>query len=362
MVSSRISRRELLRRLTGVSVSLITLASLMSATGCQTETPAGTDTGAAPVTKPGKVVGIPPKPEGVFKIGLITPGSTKSDMAWSALAYEGVERIAAETGATITPPIESPAADAVEGAVRNLAQDGNQLIFLHGSEYDEAAAAVAPDFPNTTFVVTGGRTENGNLTPIKFSAGGALFLAGMTAATMTKTGKIACVGGSEIPIVKEAFANFTEGAAAVNPKVNVRVVFIGDEKDIAKAKQQTEALLADGVDVVQHNANDAGRGVAQAIEGKPGTFFMGANSDQSDLVTAQNIGSFILDVPAAYLAVGKRVADGTGDGKPVLAGLAERAVYFKLNDRFGGKFPKSLTDKLQLAERDIIAGKVAIKK
>lgn len=366
------TRRKLLRRLMyGIAFTTIS-GSLMVATGCQQEPEVSTDSPASVAPAPGASVEVgaspkstgafPTKPEGAFKIGLITPGSTQSDTAWSKPAYDGVQKIAAETGATVTPPIESPAAAEVEGALRNLAQDGNQLIFLHGSEYDAAATAVAPSFPNTTFVVTGGRTEAPNLTPVRFEAAGATFLAGMVAGTMTKTGKIACVGASEIPIVRTAFENFTAGAKAVSPKVEVRVVFTGDEKDIAKAKQQTEALLADGVDVVQHNANDAGRGVAQAIEGKPGTFFMGANSDQSDLATKQNIGSFILDVPNAFLAVGRRVAAGEGDGKAVSAGLAQHAVYFQFNPRFAGTVPKFLKDKLVAAERDIIAGKVPLKK
>jgi len=258
----------------------------------------------------------------------------------------------------VTPPVEGPDAAAVAGDARNLAQKGNQLIFLHGSEYDDAAASVAPDFPKTTFVVVGGRAVKPNLTPINFSPGGAVYLAGMVAGAMTKTNKIACVGGAEIPIVKEAFDSFTKGAKAVNPKVDVRVVFIGDEKDISKAKQQTEALLADGVDVVQHNANDAGRGVAQAIEAKPGTMFLGANADQSDMVTKQNLGSFILDVPSAYLAIGKEVAEGKGTGKTFQAGLAEHAAFFKFNDKFGGTFPADLKAKVAAAEKDIIAGKL----
>lgn len=361
MISPRLSRRDVLRTwLGGATVSLCAIT-LFGVLGCQQEaTPPAT--GASPAASTEAVSGLPPKPEGTFKIGLITPGSTKTDKAWSGLAWEGVQKVAKETGATITPPVEGPDAAAVAGAIRNLAQDGNQLIFLHGSEWDDAAASVAPDFPKTTFVVVGGRTEKPNLTPINFSAGGAVYLSGMVAGSMTKSNKIACVGGSEIPIVKEAFENFVEGAKSVNPKADVRIVFTGDEKDIAKAKQQTQALLAEGVDVVQHNANDAGRGVAQAVEGKPGTYFMGANADQSDLATKQNLGSFVLDVPSAYLAVGKRVAEGKGDGKAVKAGLAEHAVYFKFNDRFGGTIPQALKDKVAATEKDIIAGKVAIKK
>ncbi len=357
MIFPRLSRRELMRCWCGGAAASLSAVVLFGTLGCQQETP------PSATASPGAMGSeFPPKPEGTFKVGLITPGSTKTDKAWSGLAWQGVQNVAKETGATVTPPVESPDAASVAGALRNLAQDGNQLIFLHGSEYDDAAASIAPDFPKTTFVVVGGRTEKPNLTPINFSAGGAVYLAGMVAGSMTKTNKIACIGGAEIPIVKESFDNFALGAKSVNPKVDVRVVFIGDEKDIAKAKQQTQALLAEGVDVVQHNANDAGRGVAQAVEGKPGTCFMGANADQSDLATKQNLGSFVLDVPSAYLAVGKRVAEGKGDGKAVKAGLAEHAVYFKFNDRFGGTIPQELKDKVAAAEKDIIDGKVALKK
>jgi basic membrane lipoprotein Med (substrate-binding protein (PBP1-ABC) superfamily) len=255
--------------------------------------------------------------------------------------------------------VEGPDAAAVGGALRNLAQDGNQLIYLHGSEWDDAARPSRPTFRRRRSSWSGAHRKAEPDADQLF--GGRRGLPGrMVAGSMTKTNKIACVGGSEIPIVKEAFANFTEGAIAVNPKVNVRIVFTGDEKDIAKAKQQTQALLAEGVDVVQHNANDAGRGVAQAIEGKPGTYFMGANADQSDLATKQNLGSFVLDVPSAYLAVGKRVAEGKGDGKAVKAGLAEHAVYFKFNDRFGGTIPQTVKDKVAAAEKEIIDGKIVL--
>jgi basic membrane lipoprotein Med (substrate-binding protein (PBP1-ABC) superfamily) len=327
--------------------------------GCQQEAQPGASVSPA-ASGEAAVAGLPPKPEGSFKIGLITPGSTKTDKAWSGLAWEGVQNVAKETGGTVMPPVEGPDAASVAGALRNLAQDGNQLVFLHGSEYDDAAASIAPDFPKTDVRRSRRAYREAEPDPINFSAGGAVYLAGMVAGSMTKTNKIACVGGSEIPIVKESFENFAEGAKFVNPQADVRVVFTGDEKDIAKAKQQTQALLAEGVDVVQHNANDAGRGVAQAIEGKPGTYFMGANADQSDLATKQNLGSFVLDVPSAYLAVGKRVAEGKGDGKAVKAGLAEHAVYFKFNDRFGGTIPQTVKDKVAAAEKEIIDGKIVL--
>jgi basic membrane lipoprotein Med (substrate-binding protein (PBP1-ABC) superfamily) len=341
-----VSRKQLLNLLVGVT--------LLS--GCAQQEPSApstTDTGTpAAVTQNS----VPPAPEGEFKIGLITPGMI-NDKGWSQLAYDTATKISGDLGAKLTPPVEAPAKAEIAGAIRNLAAQGNQLILLHGSEYDEDAATVAKDFPKTTFVVANGRTEAANVTPLQFAAGEATYLAGMVAAGMSKSGKVACVGGVEIPIVKAAFDSFAKGAKAVNPACEVKVTFTGGE-DIVKAKQQTETLLSEGVDVVMHNANAGGQGVAQAIEGKEGALFIGANADQSDLVTPKNLGSFILDVPAGYVVIAGKVKEGKGDGKAYRLGLKDKAASFKYNDKFAGKIPDDLKAKVTQAEADIIAGKV----
>lgn len=341
--------------------AFVALAAIFTLVGCaQQEAPKPTDAtpeapGASPA--PTSTVGIPPAPEGAFKIGLITPGKI-TDTAWSGPANDAVQSMKASLGAEPTPTIEAPGKADVEGAVRKLAESGDQLIFLHGSEYDEAVKSVSPNYPKTTFVVVGGREVAGNVTPIQFAPGQATYLAGMVAAGMSKTGKIGCIGGDEIPIVKEAFASFEKGAKAVNPNAEVKIVFTGDGSDIAKAKQQAEALLAEKCDVLSHNANAGGQGVAQAVMEKGG-YFIGANALQNDLATPKNLGSFVQDMKAAYTAVAERVKEGKGEGKPFSVGLKEKAVSFVYNDKFGGKIPDDLKAKVKQAEADIIDGKVS---
>jgi len=315
-----------------------------------TASPATTTDAAAPS-------GAPTTPEGTMKVGLITPGKI-SDKGWNASANDGLQRIQSELGAEVSPPVEGPAPTEVEGALRNVAQQGEDLIFLHASEFDDAAKNVAPSFPKTTFVVVGGRSVAPNLTPIQFEAGQATYLAGMLAAGMSKTGKIGCIGAAKIPIVEQSFQSFAKGAKAVRPGVDVRIAFTGDESDPGKAKQQAQAFLQAGVDVLMHNANAGGQGVAQAVSEKPGALFIGANADQSDLATPQNLGSFIVDAPNAYLAVARSVKEGKGTGKPFASGLKEKAVGFKFNDRFKGTSPADLKAKMAQAEQDLIAGKI----
>lgn len=292
-----------------------------------------------------------------MKVALVTPGPI-SDKGWNASAYEGGQRIGRELGVPVSPPVEKPAAAEVAGVLRNLAQEGHTLVFIHASEYDDAARQVAPDFPQTTFVVVGGRSVGPNLTPIQFGAGQATFLAGMLAAGMSKTGKIGAIGGKEIPIVKQAFAAFEQGAKTLKPAIDVTITFTGADEDPGKAKQQAQALLDNGVDVLTHNANAGGLGVFQAVGEKPGTLVIGANADQSDLATGQNLGSFLVDAPSAMLAVARKVKENKGDGTPYLVGLKENAVGLKYNSRFQGTIPADLKAIIEKARTDIIAGTI----
>ncbi len=296
----------------------------------------------------------PAAKSGAFKVGLISPAKLSDN--WGGLANQGVQKVKSELGAETLEPVEEPPLAQVESTMRDAAQQGATIVFCHGSEYDSAAAKVAKEFPNTTFVVMGGKTSDVNLIPIQFASGQATYLAGMLAAGMSKTGKIGLVGGDEIPIIKDAFKAFANGAKAIKPTIEVKTTFTGDGKDIAKAKQQAQSLLAAGADVLMHNANNAGAGVFQAVMDKDGAMVIGANSDESDKATPKNLGSFILDVPAAMLGVAKEIKEGKTTGKPFEAGMKDKAVSFKFNPNFKGTIPQDLKDKMAKAETEMAAG------
>lgn len=323
-------------------------------TGCAQQETASTEASPSPGASTAAPTG---GAGGALKVGLITPGKI-TDKGWSESAYDGLQKIKTDLGADVGQPIESPALADVAADMRNLAQSGDTLVFAHGSEYDDAAKSVAASVPNTTLVVMGGRsTDAPNLLPIQFASDQATYLAGMVAGGMTKTNKIGLVGPQKIPIIQQSFAAFERGVKATNPKAQVTEAWVGSE-DIAKAKQQTQALLDSGVDVIMHNANEGGKGVADAVMTKDGAMFIGANSDQSDLATPKNLGSFILDVPSAMVAVAREVQSGTKGGKAYTAGTKDGAVYFKYNDKFTGKIPDALKAKVDAAKADIASGKL----
>ena len=81
---------------------------------------------------------------------------------WNAGAHEGLlairDRFAAEVRQVET---RSPAE--FEEGFRDFAGRGFRLVFGHGFEYQEAAAKVGAEFPETIFVTTSGSTVRDNV-------------------------------------------------------------------------------------------------------------------------------------------------------------------------------------------------------
>ncbi|MFX9877891.1 BMP family ABC transporter substrate-binding protein, partial [Acinetobacter baumannii] len=75
------------------------------------------------------------------------------------------------------------------------------------------------------------------------------YLNGLAAGALSKTGKVGYVAAFPIPEVKRHINAFALGVRAVNPKAQVLVRWINAWYDPAKAREATEALLAQGADV-----------------------------------------------------------------------------------------------------------------
>ena len=154
-----------------------------------------------------------------FKVALLSPGPV-SDAGWNALAYEGLLAIRDQLGAEVAQ-IQSKTPAEFEEGFRDFARRGYDLVFGHGFEFQDAAAAVAPDFPDTVFITTSGNTVRENVAPLRLLLEEATFLQGILAANVSTTGKAGVVGGVELPSVKSTFLAFEAGARYARPDFEV---------------------------------------------------------------------------------------------------------------------------------------------
>lgn len=292
-----------------------------------------------------------------FRVALLSPGPV-SDAGWNAAAYEGLLLIRDSLQAQISQ-IETKTPSAFEEAFRDYAQRGYDLIFGHGFEFQDAAANVSRDFPNTVFITTSGNTVRRNVAPMVFQLEQATYLAGYLAGAMTESGKIGAVGGMSIPPVERTFAAFAAGARAARPDVKISTSYIGNWEDAGAARQAALALIDQGCDFLIHNADAAAAGVFQAA-GERGVFVFGTNKDQNAINPEHVLASCVSNIPQAFLEMARTVKQGKFAARIFRLGMAENVVRFVINPALQNKIPPAVHEALGRIEHRIRSGALEI--
>lgn len=275
-----------------------------------------------------------------FRMALLTPGPI-SDKAWNGGAYDGLLAVRDSLGAAISHIQTRTPADFEEN-FRQYGAQGYRLVVGHGFEFQDAAARVAPDYPETIYICTSGNATAANLSGMNFAFEEASFQAGMIAGSLTSTNVIGAVGGTELPPVRASFIAFERGAKMVNPNVTVLVSYLGTWDDVSAGKEQTLAQIGRGADIVFQNADAAGLGVFAAAKEKNALAF-GANSDQNDIAPDNILGSVVIDWPRVMIAVAREVQDSAYTGTVYQFGMRRGMVNLVLNPRLRSRISDELS-------------------
>jgi len=300
-----------------------------------------------------------PPPAG-FRVGLITPGSV-ADAAWNSGAYAGLNAIRDSLGAKVSH-VEARTPGEQEEALRAYAAQGYTLVFGHGFEFQGPAERIGAEYPRTIFVVTSGErvSATGNVVPLVFGIEQATYLAGMVAGGMTKSNRIGFIGGLELPPIKRGYEGWLKGAQAVNPRVDTRVAYLNTFDDAAAGREAALAMIRLGVDMLHHNADQAALGLFQAVKESPGVFAFGANLDQRALAPDRVLGSVVIDLPKAFLALAREVQSGHFTPKVETFGLSGGVLRYDPNPGLEETVPAALKARVQGARDSIIAGTLRV--
>jgi basic membrane protein A len=286
-----------------------------------------------------------------FRVALVTPGSI-ADAAWNSGAYTGLTQIHDSLNVPVSH-IEARTPAEQEEALRTYAEQGYNLVFGHGFEFQGPAERVSADYPAVVFIITSGERVQGNVAPLIFRLYEASYLAGMVAGGVTRSNVIGFVGGVELPPVREASDAWVAGAQAVNPDVKSRITYLNNWDDAALGREAARALIRVGADMLHHNADAAAIGVFQAAKEAPGVYLFGANADQTDLAPQRVLGSAVIDLPRALLLVAREVEGGTFTPKVESFGLASGVVQYVPNPGLDSMIPAALAARVRAAEDSI---------
>ncbi len=292
-----------------------------------------------------------------FRVALLTPGPV-SDAGWNALAYEGLIKIRDTLHAEVSQ-IQTKTPAEFEEAFRDYASRGFQLVFGHGFEFQDAAARVGADFPQTVFITTSGSTVRSNVAPMRFLLEEATYLMGMMSAMLSKTGKAGAIGGIEIPPLKSTFMAFEAGAKSIKPDFQVTVSYIGNWEDVGAAKQAALALIEQGCDILIPNADAASLGAFQAAHEKH-VMALGTNKNQNDVAPDVIVASGVIDIPTAFLQVAQEVHKHTFHGRLIHLGMKEGVITLVYNPAWQDRLPPEVQARVTAAKQQIVAGTLAV--
>lgn len=290
-----------------------------------------------------------------IRVALLTPGPI-SDRSWNGGAYNGLMRIRDSLGAQVSH-IQTKTPAEFEENFRQYGAQGYDLVFGHGFEFQDAALRVAPSYPHTIFVTTSGNSVLDNVAGMVFNMEDVSYLAGIMAASLTKTGTLAMIGGSEFPPVKSSFEAFEAGARSARPTVRVLTTYLGTWDDVSAGKEQALALMNRGADVIFQNADAAGLGIFNAARERDGIYVFGTNSNQNDVAPTVVIASVVIDLPHALLSVAREVADKRFKARVIRLGGAEDVVSLVVNPALESVIPASAKVAIDSVQRSMLDGR-----
>ena len=274
----------------------------------------------------------------------------KFDKSFNEAAYEGAEKWKAETGGNYNE-IELQNEAQREQALRRFAENGNNPIVMAGFSFASSLSEVAPDFPDTKFVIIDMVVDAPNVRSTIFKEQEGSYLVGMMAA-MSADKAIGFVGGMDIPLIRRFACGYVLGARSVNPNIEIFQNYTGTTyhawNDPIKGGELTKAQIA---------AGGTGVGVLQAAA-DAGKLGIGVDKNQNHLQSGSVLTSMIKRVD---LAVYNAFSDGANltTGFDVM-GLSNDGVGYSMDSHNASLVSADMQAAVEAAKAKIISGEIEI--
>lgn len=247
------------------------------------------------------------------------------DGGWTFAHDNGRKAIEKEFGdKVVTSFVEKvPESADAERVIRDMAAQGNKLIFGTTFGYMEPMLKVAADNPNVKFEHATGYKTAANMRTYDSRTYEGAYMAGVIAGKMTKSNTLGVVASIPIPEVIRNINSFTMGAQSVNPKVKTKVVWVNEWFNPPKESEAATALINGGADVLMQNTDSSA--VLQTAE-KMGKRAFGWDSDMTAYGPKAHLGSAIINWAPYYIKATKDALEGTWSTGSVWWGHKEGAI------------------------------------
>lgn len=239
-----------------------------------------------------------------------------------------------------------------ERVIRQLAADGNKIIFTTSFGFMNPTLKVAQAFPNTYFDHATGYKTAKNMGIYQARSWEGAYMLGVLAGKMTKSNILGFVGSYPVPEVVRNIDAYTLGAQSVNPKIKTKVIWVSSWYDPARERQAAETMIAQGADVLSQNTDSPA--VIQTAEEK-GVYAFGWDSDMSKFGPKAHLVASTLNWSRYYTDTVKEVLAGKWKPASTLWGMKEGMVVLTA---LSPSVPAAVAKVFDEKKQAIISGKL----
>ena len=276
------------------------------------------------------------------------------DAGWTHQHDQGRRAVEQALGAAVqTTTVENvPEGADAERVIRDLAAQGNQIIFTPSFGYMEPTLRVAQDFPGVKFESITGYKRAPNVATANARYYEGRYLSGVAAGRMTTSNVAGYVAGFPIPEVLQGINAFTLGLRSVNPKATVKVIWLNEWFNPPREREAAMTLINQGADVLAfHSASTA---VMAAAEER-GKLAVAYHSDMRAVAPTAQLAAITHQWGDYYTRRVKAVQSGNWTSGDVWGGVREGMIRV---EAFGPKVPPKVQHEVRARQQDIATGRL----
>ena len=316
---------------------------------------------AAPTTAPAAPAA---KPGAALKVGLVTDVGKVDDKSFNQSAWEGVQRAQKELGATVKF-LETTDPKDYSKNIEQFATDNYDIIVTVGFALGQGTQDAAKKYPKIKFIGVDQFQDKDteNLAGLIFDEDKAGYLAGVLAASITKSGTIGQVLGTPIvpPVEKFGFG-YIAGAKAT--KADIKILSACHPGGLAKGftdpdwgKSTTLQMIDQKADVVFAAGGQTGNGGLIAANEKK---IMGIGVDTDQYLTLPEVKSSLVSSSMKLITPGvfnliKGIQESKFKGGNVVGDVG-LAPFHDLD----GAVPAAVKTKLQDVDKGLKDGSIKV--
>lgn len=274
--------------------------------------------------------------------------------------FRGVQQFMDETGIKVTV-VEASEIQDFQINARSFAQDGYNLVICTSAPSSELIKALAPEYPDTFFVIGEGTVnDQPNVASLRTRVGEAAFLTGAFSVLMSEelsgVRKGAFVGGARNPNLERAQYSYT--AACEYLEGEATSVYVGDFTDVAKCKEIGMQLYQDGYRVIQSYAGAAGSGIYQAADTMQDGYYAISTGENQFKLSDKIIAAHEKYMNRTYYNALINFMAGTLEAGEIEVGLSEGSVDIVYAQGAEQLIPQSVKDQVEEIRAMLISGEL----